>query len=199
MRAAEEGCGAAAERCSVVQLPVNLLEPDAVAGGASAPVAEARARGFTVLSHRPLHAIPPAEGLGGGFGLTSARHLTPRDGADAVNSVSSCLWPEQARHLTLRDGRPTLPAAALVRNTAREALAPHLPDAASLALEDIALLYAMHAPNVDVVLTGMRSAEYVDAAARLLRQPPLSPEACEGGACSRVGGLHTQQLATACG
>mmetsp|Transcript_14355 Transcript_14355/g.45099 ORF Transcript_14355/g.45099 Transcript_14355/m.45099 type:complete len:393 (+) Transcript_14355:138-1316(+) len=153
VRAAEEGCGAAADRCSVVQLPVNLLEPDAVAGSASAPVAEARARGFTVLSHRPLHAIPPAEGLGGGFGLTSARHLT------------------------LRDGRPTLPAAALVRNTAREALAPHLPDAASLALEDIALLYAMHAPAVDVVLTGMRSAEYVDAAARLLRRPPLSPEA----------------------
>ena len=62
------------------------------------------------------------------------------------------------------------PTAALVRNVAREALAPFLPgDASSLELEDIALGFALHAPHIDCVLAGMRSVAYVEHVASHLR------------------------------
>lgn len=177
-----------ARRCSVVQLPLNLLEPDAAIaptsavealrsnstlssngaeamGGAesdntdmaasASPMADARTQGWAVLTHRPIHAIPPASGLAGGFGVQRG-----------------------SRHLSLRDAIPNPPAVALVRQAAAAALAPHMPDAHSLRLEEIALLFALHAPHTDAVLCGMRQPSYVEETVRLLTErPPLSPEA----------------------
>ena len=172
LRRVREAAGRHAARCNVVQLPLNLLEPAACmpllvaqqqqqqqqphGAKAEAPAANARAHGFTVLSHRPLHAIPPSDGLAGGFGV------------------------QRARHLTLRDERPMPPSVALIRNVAREALAPFVPDAHRLALEDIALLFALDAPSVDTVLSGMRTPAYIQRTAALLAErAPLSREAHE--------------------
>lgn len=143
-------------RCNVVQLPMNLLEPDACVSSESAatPAANAQSLGFNVMSHRPLHAIPPVESLASGFGV------------------------QRLKHLGLRDTVPMAPTAALIRNLARDALSPFVPDVHRLALEDIALLFALDAPNVDTVLCGMRTLKYVErAAAVLTERAPLPPEA----------------------
>ena len=125
------GDGLPHHRCRVLQMPLNLLEPDA----AAAPAALSRSLGLSVMVNRPLHAIPPP-GAGHGFGLNTS-------------------------FLPLRDGRPTPPAAALVRQQAREVLSRHLGPAAAarLPLEEIALRFALSAPNVDVVLCGARRPE----------------------------------------
>jgi aryl-alcohol dehydrogenase-like predicted oxidoreductase len=144
---------------NLLQVPLNLLEPDAalgLRGGSPSPMEAAQALGFKVLAHRPIHAIPPLESLARGFGVAASRHLS------------------------LRDGRPPIsPTAALVRSVARDALAPHLPNAHTLALEEIALLFVCHAPAADCALVGMRTPVYVDRAADLLHRYPdgLSKEA----------------------
>lgn len=159
-------------RCSVVQLPLNLLEPDASfpAHGVHAPegvcalsaasppprspAAHAKTLGFRVLTHRPLHAIPPAEGLHG-FGVHAPSHLPLR---------------EEPRSAI----RPFL---ALVRNTARDTLAPYLPDAHRMPLHELAMRFALSAPDIDCVLTGMRTEPYVKRASALMAAAPLPFEA----------------------
>eukprot|EP00966_Prymnesium_polylepis_P302688 6992907-Prymnesium_polylepis.1 len=90
------------------------------------------------MAHRPLLAIPPP-GVPVGFGVARGQ-----------------------AHVALRDGRPIAPTAALVRQQARAALAPHVGEraAAALTLQDIALHFALAAPDVDVVLCGARAVSY---------------------------------------
>ena len=147
----------AGARCRVAMLPLNLLEPDATLStvDAASATAQAQALGFRVVAHRPIHAIPPAEDLAPGFGVQRG-----------------------TQHLCLRDAKPTLPTAALVRQAARAALTPYVDDAAQLALEDIALSFAAHAPHVDVLLNGTRTVAHVDRVVGLLRErAPLTPAA----------------------
>lgn len=225
--AARASCGdEAAARVSVVQIPLNLLEPDAAivraygggaagvtaggvtAGGVTAcglaagteaevgvggeeeggidhrrhatprltPAARAQSLGFSVVSHRPIHAIPPAPSLARGFGVGPARHMS------------------------LRDATPMPPTSALIRNVARDVLAPFLgPGAHTLTLRDIAMLFALHAPDVDCVLSGVRTVEYVDHALSLLggEEHALSAEAHAALAeamSALVDELHGQEV-----
>ena len=144
---------APSRRCNVVQLPLNLLEPDACRhmAGVPSPAALAKELGFTVMAHRPIHAIPPYDA---GFGVQRSSHISLRDSPSAM-----------------------LPISALVRNTARDALAPFWPGAAQLPLQDLALLFALSAPDVDVVLNGMRSRAHVAHAAAMRSCAPLPPAA----------------------
>jgi len=163
LAAAKRSAGEA-HRCKILQLPFNLLEPDAcvaTVGGQDSrkmsPAANAQQLGFSVLSHRPLSAIPPTDALRLGFGVQRPMHIALRESS-----------------------RATPPTVALIRSVAREALEPHLPPGGAhrLSLEDIALLFALHAPHVDCVLIGMRRLLYVDHAADLLaRGPCFSAEA----------------------
>ena len=166
------GGGVPHHRCRVLQVPLNLLEPDA----AAAPAALARRLGLSVMANRPLNAIPPP-GAGHGFGLNTS-------------------------FLPLRDGRPTPPAAALVRQQAREVLSRHLGPAAAarLPLEEIALRFALSAPDVDVVLCGARRPECAtprvaaacDALGCILSSAALLPRECPPSTRARTLTTHAR-------
>ena len=137
----------------VVQLPLNLLEPhaafaplrrDAVDRDADrrSPLALARALGLSVMAHRPLNAIPPAQ-------------LAPAS-------------REKKQYLVLRETRPTKPALALLRQAVEAPLTlPLGVRSKRWELDELALLFTASAPEVDVALVGMRQASYVDRAMAL--------------------------------
>ena len=134
----------------IVQLPLNLLEPHAAMattlhghgessdaaseGPPLSPIDLANQLGLTVMAHRPLNAIPPAD-------------LAPAS-------------RERKNYLVLRETRPVKPTLALLRHT----VGPVLLAAAGrhLSLEELALLFTASAPGVDVTLCGMRSPAYVE-------------------------------------
>jgi len=135
--AAARSLGKAAHRCRVIQLPLNLLEPDALIGAASegrragelSVIAQAKQLGLDVMTHRPINAIPPKD-----------FHIGD--------------WARRESFVKLRDRRPQPPALALIASVCRDVLTAHkLPAFYHGGLGDLALHTALSAP-VSVALSG---------------------------------------------
>lgn len=83
-------------RCRVIQLPLNLLEPNALLGPIKV-LEQSRQHGLDVMTHRPINAIPPP-----GFHIGD--------------------WARRESFVKLRDRRPQPPALALIAAACRTVL-----------------------------------------------------------------------------
>ena len=103
--AAARSAGRQHHRCKVLQIPCNLLEPEAFIGtsaGEDSVLEEASKLGLDVMIHRPINAIPPP-----GFNVGD--------------------WVRRESFVRLQDRRPQPPALALIGAVAREVLAARHP------------------------------------------------------------------------
>mmetsp|Transcript_67828 Transcript_67828/g.150275 ORF Transcript_67828/g.150275 Transcript_67828/m.150275 type:complete len:410 (+) Transcript_67828:24-1253(+) len=146
--AAAKALGEPAHRFKVAQLPLNAFESGAILGRGSAVEAEpdcplAQRLGISLVTNRPLNALPmPGVGTGDwGRGAAS--------------------------HLQLREAKPMGTMASLLKRVVREAA--DLPEAP---LQQLALRLAVSA-EVACTLNGARREPYVEDVAAVLRQEPL--------------------------
>lgn len=101
--AAARSAGRQQHRCKVLQIPCNLLEPEAFIGTSAeegSVLEQASKLGLDVMIHRPINAIPPP-----GFNVGD--------------------WVRRESFIRLQDRRPQPPALALIGAVAREVLATH--------------------------------------------------------------------------
>lgn len=146
--------GKAVHSFKIVQIPLNLLELNAATDQAEegqTTIQRAKSLGVDVMVNRPLNAIPPP-----GFHTGD--------------------WSRASSYITLRDILPLPPSLALLRLLAAEALSST--DVPKIQpLSRAALHVAMSVPGVGVALSGARDEAYVQEAASLLQEGPVSPEA----------------------
>lgn len=148
--AAARSLGKASHRCRVIQLPLNLLEPDALIGAAQV-IAHAKRHGLDVMTHRPINAIPPKD-----------FHIGD--------------WARRESFVKLRDRRPQPPALALIASVCRDVLTAHkLPAFYRGGLGDLALHTALSAP-VSVALSGATQEHYANKLHAFLASGPLPEE-----------------------
>ena len=93
---AARSLGRQEHRCRVIQMPLNLLEPDALVGPVKV-LEQCKQHGLDVMTHRPINAIPPP-----GFHVGD--------------------WARRESFIKLRDRRPQPPALALIAAVCRSVL-----------------------------------------------------------------------------
>jgi len=157
--AAAKAAGRESHRLRLVQLPLNAVESGAVLGrGSVVPEAAegdcslAGKLGVSVVTNRPLNALP-------------------------LPGVSSGDWGRNgATHLQLRDAKPMGAVESLLRRVLLEALAQGPEALPARSLQQLALQLALSAPSVSCCLCGARTEKYVEDVAAVLRLPPLPAE-----------------------
>lgn len=159
-RVADAAAAAAADvgvdcHFKLAQLPLNAFEGGAVLGRGKAVEAErdcdlATRLGISLVTNRPLNALP-------------------------MPGVSTGDWGRGgASHLQLREAKPMGTMASLLKRVLCESA--NLPEAP---LQQIALRLALSAPGVACTLNGVRQPAYVEDAAQVLQLEPISHQDVE--------------------
>eukprot|EP00293_Proteomonas_sulcata_P008731 CAMPEP_0184297106 /NCGR_PEP_ID=MMETSP1049-20130417/8045_1 /TAXON_ID=77928 /ORGANISM="Proteomonas sulcata, Strain CCMP704" /LENGTH=260 /DNA_ID=CAMNT_0026606681 /DNA_START=86 /DNA_END=868 /DNA_ORIENTATION=+ len=137
----------------VIQMPWNLLEPNAAHDGDTpGAIAQARSLGLDVMVNRPINAIPPP-----GFHTGD--------------------WSRASAHIKLRDQKPKPPSLALLTNVCQEALLDCGVNAYGRDLSELALMISMSVPGNSVTLVGATQDQYLRQVIKVLDAGRVSEDA----------------------
>lgn len=141
----------------IAQMPLNIFESGAVLGrGNVVPEAAdgdckvAARLGISVVTNRPINALP-------------------------MPGVSVGDWGRSGpSHLQLKEAKPMGTMQSLLKRVLNEALHDHGDDTSNLALQQVAMQLSMSSPSVSSTLCGARRTKYVEDVSSVLKLEPLS-------------------------